>query len=245
MLRPRPAVKGERDRVDGAPPSPYLRQMFEPLDLLSAASEAPPAWRALDLMDGARVRICDAFVGRDEAYQALDALLGEVPWETRHIVLFGRSIPQPRLVSWHGDLGAAYTYSGVRNEAAPWTPRLAELRDRVRAALGVPFNSVLCNLYRDGHDSMGLHADDEPELGPEPVIASLSLGATRRFFLVHRRGAKGGPRVNIPLVHGSLLVMAGATQRWYRHGVPKEASASSPAVHQPRINLTFRLIRTT
>lgn len=145
----------------------------------------------------------------------------------------GRQVLQPRLTAWYGD--AAYTYSGVTLEPLPWTPLLAMLRDRLIADVGERFNSVLCNLYRTGADSMGLHADDERELGPNPVIASVSVGATRRLVLRHKR-RKAAP-VILDLTSGSLLVMGPATQTFWRHAVPKD-----PRVVAPRVNLTFRRI---
>jgi alkylated DNA repair dioxygenase AlkB len=147
----------------------------------------------------------------------------------------GREVREPRLVAWVGDPGAAYTYSGRRNEPMPWTAPLSALRARLEAQTGQRFNSVLLNLYRDGSDSMGLHADREPELGPEPFIASLSLGTTRRFVLKRRCAPR--ERLVLPLGRGDLLLMGGTLQHHYRHGVPKE-----PAVSAPRINLTFCLI---
>jgi alkylated DNA repair dioxygenase AlkB len=165
-----------------------------------------------------------------DADATLAALMREVPFEARAIKLFGREVMQPRLVAWIGDPEAVYTYSGVRHQPLPWTPTLAALRAR----LALPFNSVLCNLYRDGRDSMGLHSDSEPELGPDPVVASISLGAPRRFQLRHRHGAH---KLTLTLPHGSLLLMRGPTQRFYRHAVPKE-----PALTTPRVNLTFRRI---
>lgn len=172
---------------------------------------------------------------RAEALMA--TLLDEVAWEQRHIEVFGREVLQPRLVAWVGDPDAVYTYSRTRHLPNPWTPTLAQLRDEVSAQLGAPFNSVLCNLYRDGHDSMGMHSDAEPELGQAPLIASLSLGQTRRFVLRPRRKGQGHP-VDLELHTGSLLVMGGQTQRVYRHGVPKQ-----PGVQGARINLTFRWVR--
>jgi alkylated DNA repair dioxygenase AlkB len=138
-----------------------------------------------------------------------------------------------------GDGDAAYKYSGRLNLPSPWTPALASLRERL-ALEGFSVNAVLCNLYRDGRDSMGMHADDETELGPDPVVVSLSLGATRRFVLAARTRAEGRPRVDrlsFDLGHGSLLVMGAGTQRAYKHGVPKDVHCT-----QPRINLTFRQI---
>lgn len=154
----------------------------------------------------------------------------ETTWEQHDITLFGRTVPTPRLTAWTGD--AAYRYSGVRNEPQPWTPTLAALRDRLVAELGSPFNSCLANLYRDGTDSMGEHSDDEPELGPRPTIASVSLGARRRFVLRHR---STGARWSYDLGAGDLLVMRAESQSDYRHAVPKTRRPVGP-----RMNLTFR-----
>lgn len=169
-----------------------------------------------------------------------DALLDEVrattPWSQGTIVLFGRERREPRLTAWFGD--ADYRYSGRWMRAAPWPHALGGLRARVEAAAGGPLNAVLLNWYRDGQDSMGLHADDEPELGPDPTIASVSLGASRRFVLVPKK--KSAQKVGAftwTLDHGSLLVMSGSCQHHYRHGVPKD-----PRCAADRINLTFRRI---
>ncbi len=155
-------------------------------------------------------------------------------WQQPQLRIFGRIVNAPRLEAWYGDTGAAYSYSGLAHEPLPWTPELQALRKRVERTARVSFNSVLANLYRDGSDSNGWHADDEPELGEQPVIASLSLGAPRRFLLRHR---KTGDRVEIVLESGSLLVMRGATQECWKHSVPKQRT-----VQMPRINLTFRSI---
>lgn len=170
-----------------------------------------------------------------EADALFAALRAGLPWEVHRIRLFGREVASPRLSCWIGDPGAAYTYSGTRFEPRPWPAPLAPLRARLAAELGVAFNSVLANLYRDGRDRMGWHADDEPALGPAPVIASLSLGAARRFALRSRR--EPALRRELVLPHGSLLVMAGATQRAWKHALPATARPVGP-----RINLTFRRI---
>lgn len=162
-------------------------------------------------------------------------LLGEIPWQSHRLRIFGRDVDAPRLSCWIGDADAVYTYSGTRFEPRPWTPTVAALRDDLRRRLGVRFNSVLANLYRDGRDSMGWHGDDEPELGPEPVIASLSFGSVRTFRLRSRRTRETA--LSIELAHGSLLVMAGGTQRHYQHALPKRVR-----VAVPRVNLTFRRI---
>lgn len=188
-----------------------------------------------ELSGGGILAFDPRFLAAEEADRALAALAEEVPFGQREIVMFGKRVAQPRLVAWLGDVGARYTYSGVTLDPLPWTPTLASLRARVEAETGHAFNSVLANLYRDGIDSMGFHADDEPELGVDPVLASVSLGATRTFVLKPR--AAGGCDERIALTHGSLLVMAGRLQSTHRHGVPKERR-----VHGPRINLTFRRI---
>jgi alkylated DNA repair dioxygenase AlkB len=159
------------------------------------------------------------------------ALLSEVAWEEREIVLFGRRIKQPRLIAWAGDM--PYRYSGQTLEPRPWGGQLGSVLDRVCGHTEVAFNHVLLNRYRDGRDSMGFHADDEPELGPDPPVASVSLGAARRFVLAPRRGREG--RIELVLEHGSLLVMRGRCQAEYRHGIPKD-----PAVNGERVSLTFR-----
>ena len=160
----------------------------------------------------------------------LDRLRAEISWEQHEITLFGRTVPTPRLTAWMGD--AAYAYSGVVNEPTPWPAALAALRQRLSDELGVAFNSCLANLYRDGSDSMGFHSDDEPELGPEPTIASVSLGARRRFVLRHRATRE---RWTWDLGEGDLLVMRGDSQRDYAHAVPKTTRLIGP-----RMNLTFR-----
>lgn len=171
------------------------------------------------------------------APQALfDQLYEQTDWQEEDIVVFGKRYKQPRLLSWHGDPDAAYTYSGVQHQPEPWTPLLKRLKLSVEEAVGHTFNSVLLNLYRDHRDSMGMHADDEPELGAAPVIASLSLGESRTFIFKHKRN-KSIARVKVPLASGSLLLMSGATQQNWKHGIEKERQPCGP-----RINLTFRTI---
>lgn len=160
-------------------------------------------------------------------------LLEAVPWEQRSVQMFGKPVPQPRLVAWFGD-GAAYTYSGLRLEPHPWLPLLMELRQICEELAGTSFNSGLANLYRDGQDTVAWHADDEPELGDNPTIASMSLGAIRRFDLRHR---ETGETIRTELPSGSVLVMSGASQSAWLHQVPRTAKVS-----EPRINLTFRSV---
>lgn len=161
----------------------------------------------------------------------------ELPLHGEDIVLFGRRVPVPRQIAYHGDPGTAYRYSGTLHRPRPWTPTLARVRAALRELTGVPFNAVLANHYRDGRDAMGYHADDEPELGPAPddvAVASLSFGARRRFLLRARRD--GGLR-RFELGGGDLLVMRGRTQEQYRHALPRTRRAVGP-----RLNLTFRVV---
>jgi alkylated DNA repair dioxygenase AlkB len=160
----------------------------------------------------------------------------EVPWRAEEITLFGRKIMQPRLTAWYGDPGCIYSYAGIRLHPTPWNETLRDVKTQIEAATAETFNSVLLNCYRDGRDSVGFHSDDEPELGPRPVIASLSLGAERVFVMKHKTARDLKP-VRLKLASGSLLLMKGETQHNWRHGVPK---ASRPC--GSRINLTFRRI---
>ena len=165
----------------------------------------------------------------------LSTLRDEIAWERHRLRLFGREVDAPRLSCWIGDADAAYTYSRVRFQPRPWPPALQRLREEL-ALRGVGrFNSVLANRYRHGRDSMGWHSDDEPELGHEPVIASLSLGAERRFVLRRRGQTRIAHALALP--HGSLLLMRGASQRDWQHALPKTARAVGE-----RINLTFRRV---
>ena len=181
----------------------------------------------------AEVDYWGGFFAPDEALALFDALRAEIRWERHRVRIRGREVDCPRLSGWEGD--ATYAYSGITLRPAPWTPRVAAVRRRIEAATGEAFNSVLANLYRDGSDRLGWHADDEPELGPAPVIASASFGAPRRFLLRPKRG--GGASVPIVLEPGSLLVMRGPTQRHWLHSVPPTRRPVGP-----RINLTFRRI---
>lgn len=187
-------------------------------------------------MEGADVRLYRAPDLGAEPQDLFDALAGSLAWREESIVLFGKRMLQPRLLAWYGDPEATYRYSGVRHDPLPWTPELAMLRKCVEAFCGAHFNSVLANLYRHERDSMGLHADDERELGEQPVIASLSLGEERIFRFRHRRRRDIGP-VRVALPSGSLLVMAGPTQENWKHELPKRTAPCGP-----RINLTFRQI---
>ncbi len=189
------------------------------------------------LLPGAELWFAPDWLEAGQADGLFTLLQERVAWETHRIRMFGRMVDSPRLSCWMGDAGTAYTYSGTRFEPRPWpSPVLEAVRVRLADELGIAFNSALANRYRDGRDYMGWHSDNEAVLGPCPVIASLSLGATRRFVLKHRNDATLG-RLALDLTHGSLLVMRGDTQRNYKHALPRTARSTGE-----RINLTFRRI---
>jgi alkylated DNA repair dioxygenase AlkB len=162
----------------------------------------------------------------------MQRLVQETDWRADSITLWGKQFLQPRLSAWYGT--ADYTYSGLTLRALPFTPLLLEIKQAVEQATGREFNSVLLNYYRNERDSMGMHSDDEPELGPEPAIASVSFGSTRTFVLRHKRSKR---TVKLDLTDGSMLLMAGATQANWSHGINKLSRPTGP-----RVNLTFRYI---
>lgn len=171
--------------------------------------------------------------------QASDSLMKtlreNIAWECHRIKIFGREVDSPRLSCWMGDAGASYVYSKTHFEPHAWLPELNALREKLQTQFKCHFNSVLANLYRDGQDSMGWHSDDEPELGCQPIIASISLGATRRFSC--KAKTEGARAMHLELPHGSLLLMRGDTQKNYRHALAKTTSPVGE-----RINLTYRNI---
>lgn len=190
------------------------------------------AWEDWPL-EGATIRLATAWLPRQLADEFLARLVEEVDWQREQLRLFGRVHEVPRRIAWQGEPGVAYRYSGVSHVAAGWTPAVAEVRARLESELGGRrFNGVLLNLYRDGNDCMGWHSDDEPELGDEPLVASVSLGAARPFRL-RRRGA-GAEVSERTLPHGSLLVMSGSTQANWQHCLPRRKR-----IAEPRVNLTF------
>lgn len=174
-----------------------------------------------------------AFSG-SEADRYFEQLLETTPWRADTMTIHGKAIPLPRLQAWYCDHDWPLHYSGMTVPALGFTPVLRSIRTRVGELSGRDFNSVLVNCYRDGNDSVGWHSDDEAEWGPNPVIASLSFGATRDFVLKHRRDKREKP-VTCPLTHGSLLLMGDTVQNTWRHQLPKRRGVTTP-----RVNLTFR-----
>lgn len=175
------------------------------------------------------------FLDTDACSYYLQELLQHIDWKQKAIKMFGKEVMQPRLTAWYGDTGKAYSYSGITMQPQPWAEALSRLKAAIETQTGYRFNSALLNLYRDGNDSMGWHRDNEKELGPEPVIASLSLGAARLFQLRHYKN----PKIVVPVLleQGSLLLMSGATQTHWQHRLPKTKNTDST-----RINITFRNI---
>lgn len=184
---------------------------------------------------GKDVVLYPGFLENPQADTYLHTLLGEIRWQKETITMYGNAIEVPRLVAWYGDTGSDYRYSNINHSPESWTPVLRELKEKVERLLNADFNSVLLNLYRDGNDSVAWHSDDESELGKNPVIASLSLGAERDFQL--RKKSNPSDKRVVRLPHGSLLLMSGPSQRDWVHQLPKRRN-----VNQPRINLTFRKI---
>ncbi len=167
-----------------------------------------------------------------------DRLRGSLAWEQVPVRIMGREVMQPRLTAWYGDPGMVYRYSGRSFQPHPWVGDLGALRARLQAETLYPWNACLANLYRDGRDSIGLHADDEPELGPLPQVASVSLGSPRKFVLRHNR--EKGRKIEMMLGDGALLIMGGTMQHHWKHEVPKTRAAVGE-----RLNLTFRQIKET
>jgi alkylated DNA repair dioxygenase AlkB len=186
----------------------------------------------LQLTDATVIYVSD-FLSEASADEYFQTFLEETPWKQDDITIFGKTWPQPRLTALYGTTDKKYSYSGITMQPLPYTPTLLRLKSQLEEFCQTLFNTVLLNLYRDGNDSNGWHSDDEKELGPEPFIASLSLGAERKFHLKHR--SKPFARQDLVLEHASLLIMKGTTQKFWKHQVPK-----TKKVNTPRINLTFR-----
>ncbi|MEO1016210.1 MAG: alpha-ketoglutarate-dependent dioxygenase AlkB [Pseudomonadota bacterium] len=168
----------------------------------------------------------------DQTPQLLQRLEAEIDWRQEQVTVMGRTLPAPRLTAWYGDQG--YVYSGVRHAPRPMPDLISVIRVRAEALAAQGFNAVLMNLYRHGGDSVSWHADNEPSLGRNPVIASVSLGETRKFQLKHRRLDH---RINLELDDGSMVIMGGTTQHHWLHQIPKTKQTKAM-----RINLTFRHI---
>jgi alkylated DNA repair dioxygenase AlkB len=175
-------------------------------------------------------------------YNQADILLAslrqEIEWTQNTIRFYGKESLVPRLEAWYGDPGKSYSYSGIHMNPKPWTQNLIQIKKAIEPIAKVTFNSVLINYYRDGKDRVAWHSDDEKELGQNPVIGSISLGAERKFKMRHRQYKTNGLKYEIMLNHGSFLLMKGTTQHHWMHEIPRTAKPTDP-----RINLTFRIIK--
>jgi len=193
--------------------------------------ETSPMIERIELRDGGWLLYDPQFFAADESAAIFTELREKLEWHQ----VFTRGIPFPRLIAYLADDGVKYSYSGVSHAPAPWTPITLDIKQRVEAASESVFNSLLLNLYRHGKDSMGYHTDYDSQVGPNPVIASVTFGAVRRFVMKH---VKSGEKMSFELENGSLLVMGGTSQHYYHHAVPKTEVEIGE-----RINLTFRYLR--
>lgn len=213
----------------------HIRLLDDRLDSGDRFSENNPQQTAIIDTDG-EVIFYPNFFSIEESDRLFSDLYSTVKWRQDTIHIYGKKIPLPRLTAWYGDEGRSYTYSGIEQHPEPWTPTLTSIKLKAEEASGVTFNSVLLNLYRHGKDSVSWHSDDEPELGENPIIASVSFGGSRRFFLKHKTSENR--KVALDLCNGSLLLMKGETQHFWKHQISKTSKFV-----EPRINLTFRVIK--
>ncbi|CAM4150477.1 alpha-ketoglutarate-dependent dioxygenase AlkB family protein [Gillisia limnaea] len=186
-------------------------------------------------LPNANVTYCAGFLEPNTADRYFQIFLKELNWQHHDITIFGKKIPQPRLTALYAINELPYSYSNLTLIPKKFTLELLEIQQKVNAHTGKDFTHCLVNLYRDGNDSMGWHSDDEKELGIDPVIASVSLGGVRSFQLKHKNIKD--QRFKLDLEHGSLFLMAGSTQHFWKHQLPKTKKQVAP-----RINLTFRTI---
>lgn len=182
------------------------------------------------------VNYLPSFFSKAESDHFFRLLIMEIAWKQEPIKIFGKTVMQPRLTAWYGDPGKTYSYSGITMKALDWTQSLLIIKQRIETVAPAVFNSALLNQYRNNLDSMGWHRDNEKELGPDPVIGSVSFGASRIFQFRHYLDKK--VMISRELTHGSLLLMHGQTQHSWEHRVAKQGKEAGA-----RINLTFRVIR--
>jgi len=186
-------------------------------------------------MPDAKVIFCRNFFNSHKSDEIFQILLNEIHWRQDRMKLYGKEIDLPRKTAWYDDRNKSYTFSGIHLDPEPWTPTLLYVKERIEEVAEVQFNSVLLNLYRHGNDGISWHTDAEPELGENPIIGSVSFGGARRFMFRHRQDQD--LKSEIELTHGSFLLMAGETQHFWQHQIPKTSKKV-----EPRINLTFRVI---
>jgi len=203
-------------------------------DLFNYGNSCSTSCTEIEIPD-AEVSLYPSLFSYREADQLLDNLKTSIIWEKQKIKLYGRVHDVPRLTAWYGDPNKSYEYSGIKMKTKPWNSSLLQIKEKIETISKTKFNSVLLNLYRSGSDSVLWHSDDEPELGTNPVIGSLSLGEARQFQMKHKYDRN--LKQNILLQHGSFLLMKGKTQHNWLHQIPKRKN-----IKGERINLTFRKI---
>jgi len=204
---------------------------MDQLDLFSTPKKSD---EPIEIMNGSYIYI-ENFFSRSEADYFFNDFINNIVWEKQSMNMYGKIIPFPRLTTWYGDNDKPYSFSGITLQPHPWNEALLKIKNKIEPLSGVIFNSVLLNRYRNGNDSISWHTDAEKELGNNPVIASVNFGEERVFQLKH---IETGERIDIPLKHGSLLIMMGELQHYWKHQVPK-----SKKPMKERINLTFRVIK--
>jgi alkylated DNA repair dioxygenase AlkB len=186
-------------------------------------------------MQDAKVSFYQNFFDSQKSDEIFQVLLNEIKWRQDKMKVYGKEVDLPRKTAWYGDRDKSYTFSGIHLHPEPWTPTLLYVKERIEEVAEVQFNSVLLNLYRNGNDGISWHTDAEPELGENPVIGSVSFGGARRFMFRHKQNQD--LKSEVELTHGSFLLMAGETQHFWQHQIPKTSRKV-----EPRINLTFRVI---
>lgn len=201
----------------------------------STPSEANQALGQTIFMRNAEVVFYESFFDEEESCKFFHALSNEIDWRQDKIKLYGKEVDLPRKTAWYGDRNKSYTFSGIHLAPKPWTPTLLQIKERIETIAQVHFNSVLLNFYRSGSDGISWHTDAEPELGINPVIGSVSFGEARRFVFRHQHDKN--EKKELVLTNGSFLLMAGETQHYWQHQIPKTSKKV-----EPRINLTFRII---
>lgn len=201
--------------------------LFNDIDLFTSGTEAKKTY---DLPDLGLIKL-DAFIPKIEADNYYQTLLHKTQWHEYQMPMYDKIVTAPRMIAWYGEQEEA------GESSLPWTPELLELRNRVEKETGLEFNAVLLNLYRNGSDSVAWHSDKEHKIGSNPNIASVTFGQTRPFRFRHKMD-KSVPQLEIPLHHGTLLVMSGTTNTYWEHHIPKSAKTMLP-----RINLTFRQVK--
>ncbi|MCK0179686.1 alpha-ketoglutarate-dependent dioxygenase AlkB [Flavobacteriaceae bacterium S0862] len=204
------------------------------MDQLDIFSSEPVYGVPVKINNGEYIYIPN-FYNKTNADTYLKRLINDIKWKQESMKMYGKEIPFPRLTAWYGDNDKPYSFSGITLQPHPWSPGLVKIKADIEPKAKVVFNSVLLNRYRDGNDSISWHTDAEKELGENPVIASVNFGAERKFQLKHK---ETNERIDILLKHGSLLIMQGELQHYWKHQIPK-----SKTVSQERVNLTFRVIK--